>query len=111
MSTYGASTIEEAFAEVFEHYCTEEEINRDQLESFRSVLSSTPPLCEDALRTLSDKDRAMVAKVARRFHAYPVSSHGPCATGCAHVSAYNSSQVGASHAAPMPSNERNPLNG
>lgn len=67
VSTYGASTIEEAFAEVFEHYCTEEEINRDQLESFRSVLSSTQPLCEDALRTMSDEDRALVAKVARKF--------------------------------------------
>lgn len=45
---YGASTIEEAFAEVFEHYCLEKNINRDQLESFRSVLSSEEdPLVAD----------------------------------------------------------------
>jgi len=40
VSDYGASTIEEAFAEVFERYVTEREMNRDQLESFRSVLKT-----------------------------------------------------------------------
>ena len=40
VSDYGASTIEEAFAEVFERYVTERDMNRDQLESFRSVLKT-----------------------------------------------------------------------
>lgn len=40
VSTYGKSTIEEAFAEVFEHYVDERDIDRDQLESFRSVLKT-----------------------------------------------------------------------
>lgn len=41
VSTYGESNIDEAFAEVFAHYVLEYDITRDQLESFRSVLSST----------------------------------------------------------------------
>ncbi len=41
VSEYGKSNIEEAFAEVFAHYVLEHDMNRDQLESFRSVLSST----------------------------------------------------------------------
>lgn len=40
VSNYGASTIEEAFAEAFEHYVSEGDMDRDQLESFRSVLGS-----------------------------------------------------------------------
>ncbi len=47
----------------------------------------------------------------RFFHAHPVNSHGPTATGCTHSSLYSSSYVGASLVAAMPSNERNPLNG
>jgi hypothetical protein len=39
VSTYGASNIHEAFAEVFTHYVLEEDITRDQMESFRSVLA------------------------------------------------------------------------
>ncbi len=41
VSDYGASTIEEAFAEAFERYVLEGDMNRDQLESFRSVLAAT----------------------------------------------------------------------
>ncbi len=40
VSDYGKSNVDEAFAEVFAHYVLEFEITRDQLESFRSVLSS-----------------------------------------------------------------------
>jgi hypothetical protein len=40
VSTYGASNESEAFAEAFSYYVTEKEMTRDQLESFRSVLSS-----------------------------------------------------------------------
>lgn len=40
VSTYGASNIDEAFAEVFSHYVMEYEITRDQVESFRSVLKT-----------------------------------------------------------------------
>lgn len=54
VSDYGASTIEEAFAEAFEHYCLEKDMNRDQLESFRSVLSSIG-------------DAALVEEIAARF--------------------------------------------
>lgn len=38
VSAYGKTNIDEAFAEVFAHYVTGEDITRDQLESFRSVL-------------------------------------------------------------------------
>lgn len=40
VSTYGASNVDEAFAEVFAHYVLEFDMTRDQVESFRSVLSS-----------------------------------------------------------------------
>lgn len=40
VSDYGKSNISEAFAEVFAHYVLEYDISRDQVESFRSVLSS-----------------------------------------------------------------------
>lgn len=40
VSRYGLSNDEEAFAEVFAHYVLERDMNRDQLESFRSVLSA-----------------------------------------------------------------------
>jgi len=41
VSSYGKSNIDEAFAEVFTHYVLEfPPLSRDQLESFRSVLSS-----------------------------------------------------------------------
>jgi hypothetical protein len=38
---YAGSNIEEAFAEVFEGYVTEGDLDRDQLESFRSVLATS----------------------------------------------------------------------
>lgn len=40
LGEYASSNIEEAFAEVFEGYASESDLTRDQLESFRSVLSS-----------------------------------------------------------------------
>lgn len=40
VSTYGASNIDEAFAEVFAHYVLEYQITQDQMESFRSVLKT-----------------------------------------------------------------------
>lgn len=39
VSDYGKSDPDEAFAEVFAHYCLNEDMSRDQMESFRSVLS------------------------------------------------------------------------
>jgi len=39
VSDYGKSDIDEAFAEVFAHYVLNYDITRDQMESFRSVLS------------------------------------------------------------------------
>lgn len=41
VSEYGSTNIDEAFAEVFAYYCLESDMDRDQLESFRSVLAST----------------------------------------------------------------------
>jgi hypothetical protein len=41
VSDYGKSNIDEAFAEVFMKYVMEHPMDRDQLESFKSVLSST----------------------------------------------------------------------
>lgn len=40
VSDYGFSSIEEAFAEAFKHYVLGDDMNRDQLESFRSVLAA-----------------------------------------------------------------------
>lgn len=40
VSDYGGSNISEAFAEAFTHYVLELDMNRDQLESFKSVFSS-----------------------------------------------------------------------
>ena len=40
VSDYGWSSIEEAFAEAFESYVLGEDMNRDQIESFKSVLGS-----------------------------------------------------------------------
>lgn len=44
VSDYGKSNIDEAFAEVFAHYVMETDMTRDQLESMKSVLSSTEDL-------------------------------------------------------------------
>jgi hypothetical protein len=54
VSEYGKSNIGEAFAEVFAHYVLGADLTRDQLESFRSVLSSE----DDVL-----------ARIVRRFLA------------------------------------------
>jgi hypothetical protein len=48
LGEYANSNIEEAFAEVFEGYVSESELTRDQLESFRSVLSSVEEPLVDA---------------------------------------------------------------
>jgi hypothetical protein len=48
-SDYAGSNIEEAFAEVFEGYVTGQDLNRDQLESFRSVLSSENDPLEESV--------------------------------------------------------------
>jgi hypothetical protein len=50
ISDYSASRPTEAFAEVFERYVTERSMSRDQLESFRSVLSSDFLLMASTLR-------------------------------------------------------------
>lgn len=53
VSDYGKSNIDEAFAEVFMHYVVDRDMTRDQLESFRSVLSyKRPQLFEAFLATL-----------------------------------------------------------
>ena len=59
VSDYGRNAIEEAFAEVFERYVSGKDMNRDQLESFRSVLAS-----ED------EKDSLAHQVVSRFLHAY-----------------------------------------
>jgi hypothetical protein len=40
VSAYGRNAIEEAFAEVFERFVSGKDMDRDQLESFRSVLAT-----------------------------------------------------------------------
>ena len=45
------------------------------------------------------------------YHAHPVNSHGPTATGCTHSSEYRPSYVIDSCVAASPSKDRNPLNG
>lgn len=52
VSDYGGSNIDEAFAEAFTHYVLEKDMDRDQLESFKSVFSS---------------DDYLVALVAQRY--------------------------------------------
>jgi hypothetical protein len=44
VSDYGGSNMDEAFAEAFTHYVLEMDMDRDQIESFRSVFSSFDPL-------------------------------------------------------------------
>jgi hypothetical protein len=50
ISDYSRSRPTEAFAEVFERYVVEKDMTRDQVESFRSVLSSDFLLIAEALR-------------------------------------------------------------
>lgn len=57
VSDYGKSDIDEAFAEVFAHYVLNYDITRDQMESFRSVLSKPG----------SRRRQASVQRVADRF--------------------------------------------
>ena len=49
VTEYGTSNIDEAFAEVFSYYITGKEMDRDQIESFRSVLSSSHRPLENSL--------------------------------------------------------------
>lgn len=57
VSSYGKSDLDEAFAEVFAHYVLNYDITRDQMESFRSVLS----------RPGSRRRSHLVEQVAQRF--------------------------------------------
>lgn len=66
VSTYGASNIDEAFAEVFAHYVIGYDMSRDQLESFRSVLSSTAQQVVERFLTGS-KVRRMLPDVMNHF--------------------------------------------
>lgn len=53
VSDYGKSSIEEAFAEAFERYVGNVDMDRDQIETFRSVLASNDAAgVEDALQIL-----------------------------------------------------------
>lgn len=63
VSDYGKSDIDEAFAEVFAHYVLNFDITRDQMESFRSVLSAPGAHRRQA------RQRALIARVASRFLA------------------------------------------
>jgi hypothetical protein len=54
VSDYGKSTIEESFAEAFEHYVNEQDMNRDQLESFRSVLARTVPMDKSSVMRFTE---------------------------------------------------------
>lgn len=49
VSEYGWSNIGEAFAMAFEHYIMGKDMNRDQIESFRSVLASIQPSAEQVV--------------------------------------------------------------
>ncbi len=55
VSGYGESNSDEAFAEVFSHYVMEKDMSRDQLESFRSVLSSQMTAKEAVRAALLEK--------------------------------------------------------
>jgi hypothetical protein len=47
VSDYGKSNIDEAFAEAFMHYVVEDDMTRDQLESFKAVLKTARVLLPD----------------------------------------------------------------
>lgn len=66
VSDYGKSTIEEAFAEVFEHYVNEKDMNRDQLESFRSVLARTVPLDKQSILRFTEFLERELAELAAK---------------------------------------------
>jgi len=57
VSDYATTRPTEAFAEVFERYVTEKGMTRDQVESFRSVLSSKNLLMSQDLRGISTELR------------------------------------------------------
>ncbi len=75
VSNYGQSNIDEAFAEVFSHYVLGEDMTRDQLESFRSVLSSAGwrEAFEEILFGVSPSRVARVFLAARVAARYAVS--------------------------------------
>ncbi len=64
VSDYGKSTIEEAFAEVFEHYVNGKDMNRDQLESFRSVLARAIPLDKQSIMRFTELIEKELAELA-----------------------------------------------
>lgn len=66
VSDYGKSTIEEAFAEVFEHFVNGKDMNRDQLESFRSVLARAVPIDKPAIMRLTESLERELAEIAGR---------------------------------------------
>jgi hypothetical protein len=67
VSGYGKSNIDEAFAEVFASYVLENEMDRDQLESFRSVVSSTEEDDAEDLELMAECGCPLNYKVASRY--------------------------------------------
>ncbi len=66
VSNYGKSTIEEAFAEAFEHYVNEKDMNRDQLESFRSVLARAIPIDKSSIMRFTEFLEKTLEEIASR---------------------------------------------
>jgi hypothetical protein len=73
VSDYGKSSIEEAFAEAFMKYVMEEDMDRDQLESMRSVLARIETIDEQWVERLR-KDFLTLVKNLPRVKTYAIGS-------------------------------------
>jgi len=67
VSNYGGSNIDEAWAEVFSHYVLGKDMNRDQLESFKSVLKQASLVSRYKMSRTVVLDQAHVEKLRRDF--------------------------------------------
>jgi len=66
VSNYGRTNIDEAFAEVFAHYCLNKDITRDQLESFKTVVKlASRPIKLDKQRFKKLVDDELVPEITR----------------------------------------------
>jgi len=79
VSEYGKSHIDEAFAEAFAFYVLGEDMNRDQLESFRSVLASSKTRTKEMENWFEKRTKMhidLVQKYCRLIEAYDARFKG-----------------------------------
>jgi len=67
VSSYGESNIDEAWAEVFAHYVMGQDMNRDQIESFKSVLKTATLVERYKTAKVETIDEAWVERLRKDF--------------------------------------------